>query len=214
LAVSRISTFFREICFSCSRTQCSQRRISGRGMPGAFNDAYSYDPLATSSTTQVRLGHHPYPRNEAVDVAVKNGATFGASSEQLVPPDSYFSCLYVHPLFGALSPWAANASPLPPISSTRGAKVAPSDRRATRISWGEPYSPAWGVGLQPGSGASHLGSTQKARMVEGKLRFPASSNPYCSPPKPIPKMAKLRALTTYVHPSTHRYAAAPHGCHD
>ena len=74
-------------------------------------------------------------------------ASHGLGSEALAFEDTFFSTLYVHPLFGKLSPWGTTANPLPPINSEAARLVHPEDRRDTRTSWGLHN---FGKGPQPG----------------------------------------------------------------
>ena len=127
----------------------------------------------------------------------------GASSTFLNLPPTYFNILYVHPQFGALTPWAATASPLPPINQARQ-PVPPTDRMASRISWGLPAK-EWGTGLEPGERAIHLGHTLKGRMLERDMRFNASPNRHCSPAPPLPRSPRKEV----VHPSTHPMLRLP-----
>ena len=127
----------------------------------------------------------------------------GMSSTVLNLPPTYFNILYVHPQFGALSPWASTASPLPPINSARHS-VPPGDRMATRISWGLPAQ-EWGRGMQSGERAIHLGHTLKGRMLERDVRYPASPNRHCKPAPPLPRSPRKDV----VHHSTHPMLRLP-----
>ena len=71
----------------------------------------------------------------------------GLDSESLAFEDTFFSTLFVHPLFGKQSPWGTTSNPLPPINSEASRLVHPEDRRDTRTSWGLNN---FGKGPQPG----------------------------------------------------------------
>ena len=128
--------------------------------------------------------------------------TAGASSEFLAIAPTFHNILYVHPNFGGLSPWAATSSPLPPINTVN--TVPATERFATRISWGMPAK-EWGVGLQPGERAIHLGHTLRERMREPEMNFPCSPNRHCSPPPRLPPSPR----TARVHRSTHPMLRLP-----
>lgn len=102
------------------------------------------------STSRVYLAQG----SEAHVPAVLKGAKMGLDSEALRFEDTYFSPLYVHSLFGHLSPWGSTASPLPPINSVASYAIPPEDRRDTRLSWNQHN---FGRPPQPGCVASrHL----------------------------------------------------------
>ena len=114
------------------REDSPPRFVSSRSLyktPGP--GTYDANPrVLTTSKTILALGPEAYLPNEQID------AVQGKTSEELAFEDTFFSPLYVHKLYGPLSPWGSLSSPLPPINSVAARTVPAEDRRETRISWG------------------------------------------------------------------------------
>jgi hypothetical protein len=159
--------------------------------------------------------HIPDPKDKRLGLdPIPVGVTYGAKSEFYQPKPSFFNILYTHPLFGHMGPWAQDkAYYLPPVNSTEGAMVPPSDRRLARV-YGHNDVPVgclaatntsaaaaqWGA-LGAGAKAIHSGETIQFLMkTRTEFKYRSSPSMHPAPAPALPEMPRTRARTvSYIH---------------
>eukprot|EP00900_Chrysochromulina_parva_P024648 jgi/Chrpa1/6817/Chrysochromulina_OHIO_Genome00009102-RA len=168
--------------------------------------------------------HIPDPKDKRLGLdPIPVGVTYGAKSEFYQPKPSFFNILYTHPLFGHMGPWAQDkAYYLPPVNSTEGAMVPPSDRRLARV-YGHNDVPVgclaatntsaaaaqWGA-LGAGAKAIHSGETIQFLMkTRTEFKYRSSPSMHPAPAPALPEMPRTRARTTSVSKSTHPLKRLP-----
>jgi hypothetical protein len=152
--------------------------------------------------------HIPDPKDKRLGLdPIPVGVTYGAKSEFYQPKPSFFNILYTHPLFGHMGPWAQDkAYYLPPVNSTEGAMVPPSDRRLARV-YGHNDVPVgclaatntsaaaaqWGA-LGAGAKAIHSGETIQFLMkTRTEFKYRSSPSMHPAPAPALPEMPRTRA---------------------
>jgi len=159
--------------------------------------------------------HIPDPKDKRLGLdPIPVGVTYGAKSEFYQPKPSFFNILYTHPLFGHMGPWAQDkAYYLPPVNSTEGALVPPSDRRLARV-YGHNDVPVgclaatntsaaaaqWGA-LGAGAKAIHSGETIQFLMkTRTEFKYRSSPSMHPAPAPALPEMPRTRARTVcHIH---------------
>lgn len=169
-------------------------------------------PIYKLGTTGPWLGPGSYspsimdPEDKRLDVLPRlpHGSKYGATSDFLASPPTFFNILYSHPNFGHLSPWAEHSHlMLPPLNSVKGSLVSPSERLKAKCYGHDEVGrqgirtslPVWG-GLGPGSMATHsIHTFQGRRGATALFTHPASPSMHCPSSAKLPEMPQTRSRT-------------------